>query len=382
MFTQGVSSTDESAIDVLFGVKTPGADNILGGKKEETEAKTTDNVEPGVIQADPNEVDTLLGATPESTAVESEPEKTTNLPNRKQAEPKKTSLTENQEVNYEAIYQDMVENGLWEEVEIPEGTEWSKELFREIQQLQVTAQYESMLDKTGPVGKQIIEHEKNGGNPSELFNMFREQKEIREFDITETQGQEEFLRAYLEAQGNSEKSIDRMITALVDQGPEALKEEAEEKKVLWDKQYEELIETTKTEQKEYSKKLEEAKRSFERDISSTIQSDSELTPKQKKELQRYILSYTHDYNGQQVSQFYMDMAEIQKDKKNYIELAKFVEGLKTGEYTKKIQEKVKKESTATSFLKIKNGAALKNSDNSNLDLGKGSSTFLNFLKNK
>jgi hypothetical protein len=76
------------------------------------------------------------------------------------------------------------------------------------------------------------------------------------------------------------------------------------------------------------------------------------------------------------------MTEIQKDPKNYIELAKFIKGLKTGEYTKKVAEKVQKETSAKSFLKIKNGAALKSSSgNPDLDRGTGSN-FVSLLSKK
>ena len=77
------------------------------------------------------------------------------------------------------------------------------------------------------------------------------------------------------------------------------------------------------------------------------------------------------------------MAEVQKDPKNYIELAKFVKGLKTGEYTKKVADKVKKEVSASSFLKIKNNTTIKSSGAGTPSLNDGKpSSFLDYLNKK
>lgn len=393
-FAAGVSSTNEEDIDLLMGSKTPGADNLLGGKETSEEKvepeskadtkKVTEKVEP--VQGTPDEeADLLLGGEDESE--EGKQESTKKLPKTEsktelKATAKKPELSQNVEVDYEAVYQDMVENGIWEEVEIPEGTEWNKDTFLEVQKLQAESKYEDLLSKTGTYGKAIIEFEQNGGNPSELLNLFREQRDVRDYDITSPEGQEEFLSAYLQTQGYSEKSIDRTIRSLKDQGGTVLQEEAEEKKGLWDQQYNDEIKARQQEQALYNQEVQKAQRQFHENMVSTITKDSDLTPKERRELQGYILSYDQNFRGQQVSQFYMDMTEIQKDPKNYIELAKFIKGLKTGEYTKKVADKVQKEVSAKSFLKIKNGAALKTtSGNPDLDRGTGSN-FVSLLNKK
>lgn len=395
-FAAGVSSTNEEDIELLMGSKTPGADNLLGGKETTEEGsepeskpkadnkKATEKVEP--VQGTPEEeADLLLGG--EEQEPEGKQEPTKKLPKTEpktelKTTAKKPELSQNVEVDYEAVYQDMVDNGIWEEVEIPEGTEWNKDTFLEVQKLQAESKYEDLLSKTGTYGKAIIEFEQNGGNPSELLNLFREQRDVRDYDIASPEGQEEFLSAYLQTQGYSEKSIDRTIRSLKDQGGSVLQEEAEEKKGLWDKQYDDEIKARQKEQALYNQEIQKAQKQFHENMVSTITKDADLTPKERRELQGYILSYDQNFRGQQVSQFYMDMTEIQKDPKNYIELAKFIKGLKTGEYTKKVADKVQKETSAKSFLKIKNGAALKTtSGNPDLDRGTGSN-FVSLLSKK
>lgn len=386
MFTAGVSSTDDAAIDILFGAKTPGADNLIGAekkdeKKKDEKVETTPaadgKVETSVQTSDEEYLDNLFGK--EEPSVDAEGKPIVKQEIKKAA----AKLPDAQEVNYEAIYNDMVSQGIWEEVDIPEGTEFSKATFLEIQKLQAKSKYEDLLSNTGTYGKAIIEFEQNGGNPKELLDLFREQREVQDFDIKEAQGQEEFLRAYLEAQGSSEKSIERQILSFKAQSPEALREEAEEKKEIWDAQYNDAIEARKNEQVNYAKQMEEAQRNFQKTIVSTLTSDAEATPKEKKELQNYMLNYSQNFQGKQVSQFYVDMAQVQQDPKNYVELAKFIKGIKNGDYVKKVADKVKKETAAQSFIKIKNGAALRTTGGANpeLDTTKGS-TFLSLLNRK
>ena len=386
-FASGVSSTNDEDIDVLMGNKTPGADNLFGAKeetKEEAPVKTESKKLPEKVEApasEEEEADLLLGGDEEESEEEAPKEK--KLPKQEpKTQQKKTQINQDMEVDYEAIYQNMVENGIWEEVEVPEGTEWDKETFLEVQKLQAESKYEDLLSKTGSYGKAIIEFEQNGGNPSELLSLFREQRDVRDFDISYSEGQEEFLSAYLQTQGYSEKSIDRTIRSLKDQGGSVLQEEAEEKKGLWDQQYKEEIKARQQEQALYSQEVQKAQKQFHETMVSTITKDGDLTLKERRELQGYILSYDQNFKGQNVSQFYVDMTEIQKDPKNYIELAKFIKGLKTGEYTKKVADKVQKETSAKSFLKIKNGAALKsNSGNPDFDRGTGSN-FVSLLSKK
>jgi hypothetical protein len=386
MFTAGVSSTDDAAIDILFGNKTPGADNLIGGEKKEEKKKeekvetapaADEKVETSVQTSDEEYLDNLFGKEEDTVDAEGKPIVKQEI---KKAAAK---LPDAQEVNYEAIYNDMVSQGIWEEVDIPEGTEFSKATFLEIQKLQAKSKYEDLLSNTGTYGKAIIEFEQSGGNPKELLDLFREQREVQEFDISNSAGQEEFLRAYLEAQGSSEKSIERQIMSFKAQSSEALAEEAAEKKEIWDAQYNDAIEARKNEQVNYAKQMEEAQRNFQKTIVSTLTSDAEATPKERKELQNYMLNYSQNFQGKQVSQFYVDMAQVQQDPKNYVELAKFIKGIKNGDYVKKVADKVKKETAAQSFIKIKNGAALRTTGGANpeLDTTKGS-TFLSLLNRK
>lgn len=400
--------SDEDIDNVLFGEKTPGADTLLGGKKKpeetdeepeegqtivKTKTKAKPAPQPVVAKADELEDDDFLAKAIDGDETPAEEEQLDEEGNPKQVAPKakpgpkpapvKKDLPQDAEPDYEAFYDHFVKEGIWGEVELPEGTEWNAETFKQVQALQVSSRFDDLVNKTGPAGKMIIEYESNGGNPANMVDLFKEQRAVQSYDIAEAEGQESFLREYLTAQGNSEKSVDRVVKSLIDQGPEALKEEAEEKKTLWDAQYKAEIAAESNRQALINKKQEEQERNFQKNITQTVTADANLTPKEKRELRDYILNYNQNYGGTQVSQFYTDMVALQQDPANYLELAKFIKGLKNGEYKKKIADATKKEVTAKTFLKIKGGAALKTGGGSGPDLGSDEgSNFLRLLQNK
>jgi hypothetical protein len=386
--------SDDELENALFGEKTPGADTLIGGKKKPEE---TNEEEPEVIvkskkparsadleQDKPDELDddSFLDKTIGEEETEEEgTEKIKAKPGPKPA-PVKKSLPTEAEPDYEALYNHFVKEGIWGEVELPEGAEWDAETFKEVQALQVTSRFDDLVNRTGPAGKMIIEYEANGGNPTNMVDLFKEQRAVQNYDVTTAEGQESFLREFYTAQGNSDKSVDRMVKSLVDQGPEVLREESDEKKALWDSQYQAEIETEANRQKLLAKQNEEIERNFQKNITQTVTGDAGMTPKEKRELRDYILNYNQNFNGSQVSQFYTDMVALQKDSANYVELAKFIKGLKNGDYKKKIADDTKKEVTAKTFLKIKGGSTLR-SGGSGLDMNEEEgSNFVRLLQTK
>lgn len=384
----GIESIDDDAMDLLFGAKTPDAGAIAGPQGnnqdpddleepvDDTEGQPAPKKRAAVIEQTPAQKAASKSADDVADALFGEEDATGDDPEAQVPEPKKkvapkasvAKAAENIEVDFKAYYDMMVESKVWDEVEVPENATWNVELIKEIQALQVSSKYEDLLDKKGPYGKAIVAYEDNGGNPGELLDLFREQRTVRDFDVTSPEGQEEFLTSYYEAQNYSPKSIDRTIKALIDQGGEALKEEAEEKKALWDTDYKTEIEAKQKEQALIASQMAEQVRNFNKVMSDTITSDPSLTPKERKELGGYVLDYSHKYGNQMVNQFYVDAAEIQKDPAKYIELAKFMKGLKDGSYQKKIVDTAKKDVNARTFMKVKNGAALSRRDGSQPEL--------------
>ena len=393
-----VQVSDDDIENVLFGDKTPGAETLIGGKKKPEEAEVVDDpeeervlvtgkkkvkpvekaVEPKASELNADEfLDQAIGA--EEVVEEDEDgnpiEK--KKPGPKPAAPKAT-LPDGSEPDYEALYQYFVDKKIWGEVELPEGTEWNEDTFKQVQDLQVVSRYDDLVNKTGPAGKMIIEYEKNGGRPETMVDLFKEQRAVQTYDIADADGQEAFLREFYAAQGSSENSVARVVKSLIDQGPEVLKEEAEEKKALWDEQYKAEIAAEANRQTVVQKQREDVEKNFQKNITQAVTSAADLSPKERKELREYILNYNQNYGGAQVSQFYTDMVALQQDPGNYIELAKFIKGLKNGDYKKKIADTTKKQVTANAFLKIKGGAALKQGGGSGPDLGSDEGT--NFLR--
>lgn len=401
----GIEAIDDDAMDVLFGAKTPGAAAIAGPQGNTTEDIATEDTD---LETDPNipakkrvaidetpaakagtksadEVaDVLFGDEDTTDELEADKSKPAAKATAKPATTPAKKVLDSQDVDFKAYYEMMVESKVWGEVDVPDDAEWNLDLIKEIQALQVSSQHQDLLDKKGPYGKAIIKYEDDGGNPSDLIDLFREQRTIRKFDITTAEGQEEFLTSYYEAQKESPKNIDRLIKSLIEEGGEALAEAAQEKKTIWDEDYNEEIESKKVQQAAYAKEIADQAKNFNKIMSDTITADTTLLPKERRELSNYILDYSHKYGNQMVNQFYVDAAEIQKDPAAYIELAKFMKGLKDGSYKKKITDTSKKEVNAKTFMKVKNGSALSRRDGGQPELQQtdNDTSFVTYLTGK
>jgi len=395
MFTAGVSQMDDSLLDAAFGVApaadatkadpkpvdklaNSSADSAGDGKGPGAQAAPAkqDNADVDAnLDSDVDPLDIAFG-TKADTTVDANDQDQGKDPKATPA--KKATSAENIEVDFEAMYNYMVDKKIWNEVTLPDDVEWNEETYLLAQKLQVTSEVEAERERTGPYGKKIMEYEQNGGPVKELLKIFAEQETIQDFDISEADGQETFLRAYLENQGASEKSIDRTIEGLKNQGAEALKEEAEERKALWDAEYKEGIEAELKAQKERAEAAQRSVKEFQKKITESLTADTSVSLKERRELQNYLLNYSNQLGGKPVTQFYADTLEIQKNPEQFIELAKFVKGLKDGSYKKKIESQAKKETQAATFMKIKNGNALKVTSGDKIDVQRNDNSGVDF----
>lgn len=145
-------------------------------------------------------------------------------------------------VDYKRLFNQMIEDNGWEaveEIETEEGVikfedlEVSEEVFREL----VTAKRieennkltEGKLDAKGmsDFTKQLIEIEKEGGNPVEVLQMYNQvNTPLDNLDLTKEEDQQTAYMMRLQAQGMDEKTAVKVINASVVDG--SLAEEAEE----------------------------------------------------------------------------------------------------------------------------------------------------------
>ena len=350
-----VIDIDDEQIDTLFGEAAPAstfkADDLEPAKKKETPTKTEK----------PNS-DTEEDNTPEVTEIQEEDEEglfaeqEVEVVETKKAT-KEDKAKEAQTLNFKNLVDHLVESGKWAEFDGREDIEEiNEEDFYKLTEAQdehrVTSKFNDVLDRTGDYGKAIIQFEKDGGNPTELLQLFREQRDIQNVDLSVQDNQEEVIRAYYEAQDEDEAWINDYIDSLKDRGDEAFKRDAEKKhsKLLENNKAE--VAQTLAQQAENKKVQEEAQKSFQTNIRKTIHSVEDWSNSEKKDLEKFLLSYDKKLqDGRVVNGLFVKMLEIQQDPNKYTKFAKFIQDM--DKYEETIKKKASKETTKSTWKIIK-----------------------------
>lgn len=358
---QVIEINDED-LDSLMGVapeKTFKAEDLESAQKKEEKKE-----EPKSSKESPKPKEkTNISETEEETQEVTEISETDEdeLFNQKEEEeesqnqPKKVSKQEKAEeaktVNFKNLVDHFVESGKWVEFEGREDIDQiAEEDFIKIAEQQdefrVNSKFKDVLDSTGDYGKAIIQFEKDGGNPAQMLELFREQRDIQNVDLTNEDNQEEVIRAYYEAQGEDSKWIDRYITRLKDDGEDVFKEDAESKhaKLLENNKAE--VENLKSQQKAYKEEQEEIQKTFHSNTRKAIHSVEDWSNPEKKDLEKFILSYDKKLkDGRVVNGLFLKMTEIQQDPAKYIKFAKFIQDMD------KYEETVKKKAATETVKK-------------------------------
>ncbi len=268
---------------------------------------------------------------------------------------KNTDISENLKTQYELL----VENGMWEELEDIDQFEFTNENFVELAEKQAEwkaqSAFENLVEKSGKYGKAILSHINNGGNPDEIIDLFKAQLSTAKLDITTEEGQTQIITKYYKDLGWSDTKINRFIRTAVDDN--TLAEEADEIKLLIDKDLEAEISETQKQQEDYLKSQKEAQRKFAENIQSAINEVSDLNEKEKREILADLLVYDKKLpNGKIVNQFTLDFANLQADTKKYIQLVRFIKNPES--FLKQAEKEADKKAAKKAWNFVKGNGAL------------------------
>jgi hypothetical protein len=82
--------------------------------------------------------------------------------------------------------------------------------------LRVEGMFGELVDSTGPFGKAIIDFVKNGGNPDEIIDLFKEQKQVESISIENADGQKDIIKHYYsEVLGWKPEKIEKYLSGLI-----------------------------------------------------------------------------------------------------------------------------------------------------------------------
>lgn len=249
----------------------------------------------------------------------------------------------------------LVNQGLWVDFEGREDLEITEEVYAELaaKQAQHTA-YEivnELIDGTGAYGKAIIGHIKNGGNPDEIIDLFKEQKSVDRIDTSTEEGkQTKIEKYYSEVLGWKPQKVEKLVKRLIADGD--IDTEFEDVEEQYNEYYNKKLQ--EVEEQRLAVEIENKRKQevFVSNIREALDEDPALTAREKQIIASSILDFKHSLgNGQKVNDFYVKFAEMQADPKKYIKLVRFVMDGENYEKQIQVQEKSKAAKEIFSFIK-------------------------------
>lgn len=365
-----ISTVSEEEFNSLFeeiSDNTPNADTLHGGKAPEKKADADDKKEDTIIPDNSPEIqniNNLEDLFPDENEEDKKDEKT-DKPEDKED---KGDKIEEKDENKDGVVNDvlkstvdyLVEKGLWsdfkgrDELQVDENT--YAELVAQQDEYRLKKMFDELVDSTGPYGKAIIGFVKEGGNPDEIIDIFKEQKKIENFDTSTEDGKKEIIsKYYKEVIGWKPEKITRHINSLI--ASDELETETTEIKELYDKFAKNELKRITAEQAEYEEEQKRREDSFKQNITQAISSRKDLSSKEKKIIEDSVLTYKNRLpDGNIVSDFYLKFAQIQADPQEYIELVEYV--MNKEAYLKKRDNKADNKAADKIFNFVKGNAAL------------------------
>lgn len=408
-FDSDISSMSEDQLTDLFDGAvegTPGADDLAIGKKVELDDPTNleeltddedifddDSKSPEEIKAAKEKAEAKVKKEAEEKAAKEKAEAEKNKTpeqlakekeeaEKKAAEEKAAAEAKGDEVTPEVIetltntVDYLIKSGTWVEFEGREGLEITPEIYEEIvveqDKVRLSSQFNELIDSTGLYGKAIISHIQQGGNPDEIIDIFKEQKELEAINTDSEDGKQTVIEKYYkEILGWKDEKVQKHIKRVI--ADDEVESEFADVNELYNKHYKEQLEAVNREAKEQARKVQEGKEKFEADIRDALEKENTLTPQQRKVVEDSILNFKHDLgNGRKVNDFYIKFAEIQKNPAQYIELVRFV--MDKENYKKAFEQKAETKEAKKAFSFIKgNGAVSKSGSAPDNSRGSGKS---------
>lgn len=259
-------------------------------------------------------------------------------------------------------YQGLVDRGQWFALEDEDlkDFKWDEENFGKLIELQANwnaeDKYNEKVEATGKYGKAIIDYISNGGNPEDIITLFKEVKEIENFDTSTKEGKEGLLRKYyVEELGWKESVFKKYVESLIDKG-EIDTEVEEANKELQDR-VKDKVEEAKKQQEAQLKIQKEREANFASNMNNIISTRKDISAKEKQEVLNSLLVYDQKLpDGRLVNQFSIDFMKLQSDPSKYVDLVLFVRNPE--KYIQKIETEVESKANKKAWNLIKNGSSL------------------------
>jgi hypothetical protein len=254
----------------------------------------------------------------------------------------------------------LIEKGIWQDFEGSDTLDIDEDTYAELAAKQteekVNSLFSELLDSTGDYGKAIISHIKEGGNPDEIIDLFKEQKYTESIDTSTPEGKVNIIgKYYNEVLGWRPERIQKHLQRIIaDDDVESEASEIEEK---YNEYYQEQLAEIEGERMLQKQRNLERQKEFVTGIKSSLD-ETEYTPREKQLIEQSLLNIKKTEMGP-VTDFNLKFAELQRDPKKLIDLVYYVmdqEGFK-----KRVNAKAETKVAEKTFSFIKgNGSISKN----------------------
>lgn len=362
-FSSQIQTVSEDMLNSLFSDDAPAVKETPAVEEKEVISSTKAEDDIPFIE----DIDKIEN--PEKKVEEKKEEKVEEKVDDKKAEEEKVEETTPENIEeIKSVLKNttnyLIEKGIWSDFEGREDLELDENTYAELSAKQAEAQvqelFSELVDSTGDYGKAIISHIKNGGNPDEIIDIFKEQKQIESLDVTKDVPAEKLIEKYYsEVVGWSETKIKRYVDSLK-ADEDGLSTEATEIQAKFKEIHDAELARITAQQKEAQKAKEEENRKYLATLSETIDSFENFTDEDKKLIKNSVFKTTQKINGVAVNQFFAKFYEIQKDPKKYVELIHYV--MAPEKYKGKIEAQQQQKITAKQWNFVKGNAAVKSTN--------------------
>ena len=257
----------------------------------------------------------------------------------------------------------LVDKGIFKDFEGREDLELTEDVYAELLEAQVNEivneRYSAKKTSAGDYGQAILDYIENGGDPDQIIDLFKERKEVVEFDISNEDAQKELVtKYYKEVYGWKPERIKKTIDALALE-EDGLETEAQEVKSKYDEHYKKQV-AEASEQQEQQRKAFEAEQVRRQQVFETSIKDAikayEVDDSRKTLIEQSILKKSKKLSdGTKVSELDLKFAEWQRDPKKFIELAEFILDQET--YLKRKEQQIQNKVVNKTYNFVKGNQA-------------------------
>ncbi len=271
-----------------------------------------------------------------------------------------------------------IEEGVWDDFEERETFDFSDnkavaDLLVKQTEKKAYDYLGELVENTGPYGKAIINYVQNGGNPDDLIDIFKEEKEVKSADITTDEGKRAFIQDYYVNVANMKpERAKKVVEALELEGE--IDNELNDVKGQYDQYYKVKTEQLSAKAELEAEQKQEQQTIFRNSIINEVTKRNDLTEKQRRQLAEAILVEDQELNdGSRTTKFYAALSQVQNNVSDYLEVVEFItdrEGFK-----KRLMNDTKNKDRIQTFNFLKQNNATKKTGSSSVMPTQKESTF-------